>query len=246
MRADEPSPGPSGVAPLIPPAAIPLAPDALAALAPAIVNAAIAAISDRELPRFSLRSYFRVSPHSISVKLQRLFFPFTSTGWSRPRPESEADAIPRTHPNLPDLYIPIVSAWVFLFLTAVLRAIRGRFRLEQIGVLALKLGTYLGGAAGAAKGLVFVTRMPGEYPILTLLADLGVLPVYLALCQLACQVPRLRMLARWYCVVAAVFWTVRTMKPRSDIQSTHRSYKHEFCILALACVQAAALFFFTD
>jgi hypothetical protein len=182
----------------------------------------------------------------VSGKLQRLLFPFTSTGWSRPHRDSESDGVSRAHPNLPDLYIPIVFTWAFLLLTSVIRSLRGRFRLEQIGVLAFKLGAYLAGATAAAKGLAFVVRMPGERPILTLIADLGVLPVYLTVCQLACQLPRMGTAARCYCVVAAVFWTVRTMKPRSDIQSTHRSYRHEFCILALACVQAAALLFFTD
>jgi hypothetical protein len=170
-------------------------------------------------------------------------FPFATKGWGRPLVDG-TEPLPKDNPNLPELYTPIVFIVIFLLLTAVQRAVRGTFRLEQIGRLGLKLVGYLMAAVAGVKGFFFVVRMPGEYPWASLVGDLGTMSVYLTVITIASWWPSLRRPVTVYCAVVALFWTVRTLKPRSDIQFSQRGYTHEFSIFVVALLHATALVMF--
>jgi hypothetical protein len=183
-----------------------------------------------------IRPYFAVNGKSVLDRLGKLLFPFTVKNWSRMVPDGHL-ALPVTNPNLPELYTPLVCSFAFILLTSVILGVHGLFTFEKISMLFLKYFTFLALEIFLAKLLFVAVGAPGTIPVLTLAADLGTSSFYLVFVTFFCWHSLLKTIALVYCGAAAVFWSLRSLNPRSGIQTTH-STQETYSIFAIAVLQA--------
>ena len=192
----------------------------------------------------TIRPYFSVNTRSIREKLQKMTFPFIVKNWSR-SVEDGRKALPVTNSNLPELYTPIVFSFAFVLVLSVINGVNGTFTFEKSSGMYLKFLAFLFGDVALAKLLLYIMAVPAPFPILTMIADLGSMAYYLTLESCLCWNKTLRFISLIYFGVCSVFWTTRTLSPRSTIQCPHRR-GHTYSILGVALLQAIAPFFLVD
>jgi hypothetical protein len=190
----------------------------------------------------SIRPYFWVTDRSVREKIAKIVFPFSVKHWSRNLPEG-AEPLPANNSNLPELYTPIIFGFAFLLLASAFRGMARQFSYENFSLLSLKVFTYVLFIVFLTKGLFFVLAIPGTAPLLTLLADLGVITVHLTLVTLVSWNTWLKILMEGYCVAALFLWTIKVLNPRLVIQGTSLNTSQTYCFLGVAVVQDAALIF---
>lgn len=193
----------------------------------------------------SIRPYFTVNYQSVLTKLKRMAFPFRVKDWSRSVEEGKP-ALPIVNPNLPELYTPIVFMFAFILISSVIHGVSGTFTFEHSTRLFLRYVGFLALDVIFAKGVFFVVGIPTTFPILTVIADLASMGFYVTLATAVSWNSLLKYIVLVYCGFCSVFWTIRTMNPKSAIHPVHPSAAHTYTILGVALIQALAPFFLVE
>ncbi|OHT07818.1 hypothetical protein TRFO_23857 [Tritrichomonas foetus] len=188
----------------------------------------------------TVRRYFTVDYKSVITKITNLACPFNVKNWSR-SVEDGKPAYPIYNPNLPEFYTPLVFLFSFLLLSSVYRGVNEEFSFEYISYLFIKTCGYLAFLVLLSKLIFFIVNIPNSYSLLQLVADLSVFTFYTAVVNVfVCTFSSLRWIAIIYCIVASFFWSIRTLNPKSGIQSVHPSPAHTYSIVIVAALQAFA------
>ncbi|KAK8871006.1 Protein yif1b [Tritrichomonas musculus] len=193
-----------------------------------------------------IRPLFAVNYKSVLAKIKCLACPFIVKNWSRSVPDGEP-AIPITNPNLPELYTPLVSFYTFLLLSSIYRGMNHEFSFESLSYLFAKSGGILLFLVMLSKLLFFLVKMPNSYPLFSLISDLSIFGFYTSIINLSvCIIPSLRFLVLIYSLAASFLWSIRTLNPRSGIQSVRPSPSHTYTIVIVALLEALTPFLLSE
>ena len=193
----------------------------------------------------TIRPYFTVSCWSVLEKLKKMAFPFRVKDWSRSVEEGKP-ALPVVNPNLPELYTPIVFTFAFILVSSVIHGCNDDFTFEHSTRLFLKFIGFLIFDVLFAEIVFFAVGIPTSFPILQVIADLSSMTFYLTIETAVSWNTMLKYVALVYCGVCSIFWTIRTLNPKSAIKPVHPSPSHTYTILGVALLQAVAPFFLVE
>lgn len=185
-----------------------------------------------------IRPLFAVNYKSLLAKIKSLLCPFIVKNWSRSVPEGQP-AIPITNPNLPELYTSLVFFYVFLLLSSIYRGTHNQFSFENLSYLFAKSGGILLFLVCLSKLLFFLINIPNPYSLFSLISDLSIFGFYTSIINLSvCIIPSLRFIVVFYVIAASFLWSIRTLNPKSGIQSVRPSASHTYTIVIIALLEA--------
>lgn len=193
-----------------------------------------------------IRPLFAVNYKSLMAKIKCLLCPFIIKNWSRSVPDGEP-AIPITNPNLPELYTPLLFFYTFLLLSSIYRGIHHQFSFENLSYLFAKSGGILLFLVLLSKLLFFLINIPNPYPLFSLISDLSIFGFYTSVINLSILlIPSLKFIVVFYVIAASFLWTIRTLNPKSGIQSVRPSPTHTYSIVILALLEAITPFLLSE
>lgn len=185
-----------------------------------------------------IRPLFAVNYKSLIAKIKSLLCPFIIKNWTRSVPEGQP-AIPIANPNLPELYTPLLFFYTFLLLSSIYRGIHNKFSFENLSYLFAKSGGILICFVLLSKLLFFIMNIPNPYSLLSLISDLSVFGFYTSVINLSVLfIPSFRFIIVIYVIAASFLWSIRTLNPKSGIQSSRPSQSHTYSIVIIALLEA--------
>jgi hypothetical protein len=188
-----------------------------------------------------LRPYLTVNHAFVRGKLRQLLFPFTIHNWNRD-PLSTESGLPTHSPNQVDLYVPIVFTFIFHFLSLIFLGASEQFTMVTFSSHFFKWAAALVSEFLLTKIIFKAVNIRPPLPILTLIADLGNISVYLSLATLFCLNSTARLVVLFYFAFCSFFWTLRTLSPKEGLQPVHPSAAQIYSLLAIALVHSALPF----
>jgi hypothetical protein len=189
-----------------------------------------------------LRPYLTVNHTFILGKLRQLLFPFLIRNWNRDS-LSDQSGSPIHSPNHADLYIPVVFGFIFHFFTLIFLAVNDLFKMTTFSAYFFAWMFAIVGEVVLTKMVFFAVNIRPPYPVLTLIADLGSISVYLTFSTVFCWNSTFRLVALVYVGICSFVWTLRTLTPKIGVQPVHPVPSQIYSLLGIAFVHAILPFF---
>ncbi|KAH0789478.1 protein YIF1A-like isoform X1 [Histomonas meleagridis] len=182
-----------------------------------------------------IRPLFAVNTKSVLQKLKSLLCPFIVKNWSRSGHEG-GQATPTSNPNAPDLYTPLVFAFFFILIISLANIIQDTFSFERVTYTFCKFFIIVVLQVVLSKFLFYIVGFQGTFTIFSLFADLCSVSVHISLCTLFCWNKVVLYIITAYSVVAAFYWTIKTLNSQSGIQTKPKTGQ-TYSILFVGLIQ---------